>query len=41
MSLMRCTGSNMPVVVRGLRVIGAVPMPHPLPLGFAQIFTFQ
>src|SRR5262249_39047719 len=34
----RCTGSNMPVVGCGLRVIGAVPMPQPIPLGFAQIF---
>src|SRR5439155_31116 len=34
----RCTGSNIPVVNCGLRDIGAVPMPQPTPLGFAQIF---
>ena len=38
MSFMRCTGSNIPVVGCGLRVIGAVPIPQPMPLGFAQTF---
>src|SRR5215475_10825745 len=37
-SFMRCAGSNIPVVGCGLRVIGAVPIPQPMPLGFAQIF---
>src|SRR5262250_3855222 len=41
MSFRRCTGSNMPVVGCGLRVIGAVPMPQPIPLGLRPDLSFQ